>query len=71
MRAVHVNTASQYLPTIKALMMDHWTKIFNNVREILEQKKKRKQSKSVSSQASSDAYEEVETTNIYYFQMIK
>jgi len=41
--------------------MDHWTKIFDNVREILEQGKKRKRSKSVSSQASSDAYEEAET----------
>jgi hypothetical protein len=63
MEAVHVNTASQYLPTIKALTLDHWTKIFDHVREILEQGKRRKRSKSVSSQVSSlaDGYEEVET----------
>ena len=63
MKAVHVKTASQYLPTIKALTLDHWTKIFDHVHEILEQGKKWKRSKSVSSQASSlaDGYEEVET----------
>jgi len=61
MRAIHVNTASQYLPTVKALSVDHWTKIFDDVREILEQGKKRKRSKSVSSRASSDAFEEAET----------
>ncbi|KAF8811831.1 hypothetical protein BYT27DRAFT_7088633 [Phlegmacium glaucopus] len=60
-RTVHVNTASQYLPTLKALTMDHWVKIFNDVREILEQGKKRKRSKSISSRASSDAYDEAET----------
>jgi hypothetical protein len=61
MRAIHVNTASQYLPTIKALTLDYWTKIFDNVRKILEQGGKRKRSKSISSRASSDAYEEAET----------
>ncbi|KAF8805360.1 hypothetical protein BYT27DRAFT_7258471 [Phlegmacium glaucopus] len=61
MKAVHVNTTSQYLPTLKALTMDYWVKIFNDVRKILEQGKKRKRSKSISSRASSDAYDEVET----------
>ena len=63
MKAIHINTASQYLPTIKALTSDHWTKIFDHVREILEQGRKRKRSKSISSQVSSlaDGYEEVET----------
>jgi hypothetical protein len=42
MKAVHVNTASQYLPTIRALTSDHWMKIFKHVHEILEQGKKRK-----------------------------
>ena len=34
-KAVHVNTASQYLPTVKALTLDHWTKTSYHIREII------------------------------------
>jgi hypothetical protein len=56
---VLVRRATQYMPTVKALLKDHWDTIFGEISNILaDNKPKRKRSRSASSRGSEVPEEE-------------